>query len=477
MGLQTHQDACNLESYSTMHQQFTDALTAADVKHHIPHTFIVPEGCTKLTIRLHFAPLRASGIRNMLTLTLFDPDGFRGAGHRGGDTHEVEITPTGATPGYFAGTLPAGEWTVQIDTHMILPGDPVTYTLDIATEEGSDTSITPVPRNKPDYSRVANPNPGWYRGDLHSHTVHSDASWSAQELVAAARSQGLDFIALTDHNTISPQPEMATLGDETLLTLGGQELTTFWGHAVCLGAHDEWIDWRVDREGQSMATIATQLYEQGMLYVIAHPYAIGDPYCTGCRWLYPEMMPGTARLIEVWNGPWFGDHPLERNANEDGLAFYYRCLNEGRQLVMTAGSDAHGPKHYERGPGFNVVYANELSERGILDALAAGRSYLSVGPVLQIHAQSVVDDDVTMGERLAAAWRTDITFTATWQAAPAGAMLRLIVNGAVYQQHAVDESGEQAWTIPVHGTRWCTLELRGEDRTMLAVTNPIFVDG
>ncbi|MEZ4615053.1 MAG: hypothetical protein R2867_05995 [Caldilineaceae bacterium] len=43
-----------------------------------------------------------------------------------------------------------------------------------------------------------------------------------------------------------------------------------------------------------MATIATQLYDKGQLYIIAHPYAIGDPYCTGCRWLYTQMMPGTA---------------------------------------------------------------------------------------------------------------------------------------------------------------------------------------
>jgi hypothetical protein len=458
-----------------MNQQYTATLTAADVKRHIPHTFTVPDHCIKIAIRLHYTPRRVSGMTNLLTLTLFDPAGFRGAGHRGGDTHEVEITPTSATRGYLPGALPAGEWTVQIDTHMVLPGDPVNYTLDVTVECDPANTITPVERVKPDFSRVVNPNPGWYRGDLHSHTLHSDASWTTQELVAAARQQGLDFIALTDHNTISPLAEMAALGDETLLTLGGQELTTFWGHAVCLGAHEAWLDWRVDREGKSMATIATQLYEEGKLYIIAHPYAIGDPYCTGCRWLYTAMMPGTARLIEVWNGPWFGGHPLEHNCNEDGLAFYYRCLNEGRRLVMTAGSDAHGPKHYERGPGFNVVYAEALSEQGILRALAAGHSYLSVGPVLNLQAETDHGDNAMMGDQLPTAGQTEFTVLCNWSAAPAGATLRLIVNGAVYGEQEASETGKEAWRLPVYGTRWCTVELRGTNGTMLAVTNPVLI--
>lgn len=459
----------------TMNQSFTATLTAADVKRHIPHTFTVPDHCTKVAIHFHYAPRRVSGMTNLLTLTLFDPDGFRGAGHRGGDTHDVEITPTSATRGYLLGALPAGEWTLQIDTHMVLPGDPVNYTVEITTESDPATTITPVARVKPDFSRVVNPNPGWYRGDLHSHTLHSDASWTTQELVAAARKEGLDFIALTDHNTISPLAEMATLGDDKLLTLGGQELTTFWGHAVCLGAHEAWLDWRVDREGKGMAAIATRLYEEGKLYIIAHPYAIGDPYCTGCRWLYPVMMPGTARLIEVWNGPWFGEHPLEHNCNEDGLAFYYRALNEGRRLVATAGSDTHGPKHYERKPGFNVIYAPALSEAGILTGLAAGHNYLSVGPTLHLHAESGSGATAMMGDHLATAGASEAVITASWTNAPAESSLRLIVNGAVYAQATVSDSGETVWTLPTHGSRWFTIELRGAAGIMLALTNPIFL--
>lgn len=457
-----------------MQAQFSATLTSGDVKRHIPHAFVVPAACSRLTVRLHYTPRVAGGLTNLLTLTLFDPNGFRGAGHRGGETHVVELTPTTATPGYLLGALPAGEWIVQVDTHMVLPDTPVHYTLAVTTESDAAVATAPTAPPAPDFSRVLNPNPGWYRGDLHCHTLHSDASWTTEALVAEARRQKFDFIALTDHNTISPLAEMAALTGDGLLTMGGQELTTFWGHAVCLGAYD-WLDWRVDRAGVGMAALAEQLYAQGQLYIIAHPYAIGDPYCTGCRWLYTGMMPGNARLVEIWNGPWFGGHPLERNQNEDGIGLYYRWLNEGHKLVATAGSDAHGPRGYLGGVGCNVIYAEELSTAALLRALAQGHLYLSQGPTLTVEARNACGDAVLMGDTLAVQGQM-MTVTVHWAEVSTAAMLRLIVNGAVQERQAVTGAGEAQWTLPAYGPRWCTIELRGADEAMLAVTNPIFFD-
>ena len=271
-------------------QQFQGTLTAQDSKRHIPHAFVVPPACRQLTLRLEYAPARVDAIRNMITLTLFDPHGFRGAGHRQGNVHAVQLTDELATRGYLAGPLPAGQWVVQLDTHMILPGPEVTYRLDVETVCGDEPLLPALPDltgvgrvdQTPVFDAVANPNPGWYRGDLHSHTLHSDAAWDVDDLVAAARQIGLDFLALTDHNTTSPLAAMAAHSAPGFLALGGMELTTFWGHAVCVGATD-WIDWRVDPLGEEMAAIATEQTARGGLYIIAHPNDQGDPRCTGCR--------------------------------------------------------------------------------------------------------------------------------------------------------------------------------------------------
>ena len=48
----------------------------------------------------------------------------------------------------------------------------------------------------------------WLAGDLHMHTVHSDGVMTVPELARFAAGRGLDFIAVTDHNTISHHAEL-----------------------------------------------------------------------------------------------------------------------------------------------------------------------------------------------------------------------------------------------------------------------------
>lgn len=466
-----------------MQWEFSGELSARDFKRHIPHTFEVPEGCTRLFIRFHFMPPRVGDYRNMLTLTLFDPQGFRGAGHRHGNTHEVELTARTATRGYRPGPLPAGEWTVQIDTHMILPrpdqSPDCPYSITVEAEAGEPSARMPAAPDVVRFDYVTNPAPGWYRGDLHAHTLHSDAAWDVPDLAAAARQQGLDFVTLTDHNTTTPLAEFAALAGPDLLTMGGMELTTFWGHAVCLGTTG-WIDWRVDMRGEAMNRIAEEQYAAGNLFVIAHPQDEGDPICTGCRWVYPQMRPGVARFVEVWNGRWGGTDPREKN--EGSLGLWYDWLNQGRRLVATAGSDAHGPAHYGEGVGFNVVYAPELSQQGILEGLRRGCSYLSAGPTLAFHAQT--EDAETevraeMGEVLALAEEAGgnrVALHAAWEDAPAGARLRLIRNGVVEDELAIEPVGTHIWHVAVAAGQWCVLELRREDGWMYGLTNPVYFE-
>lgn len=73
---------------------------------------------------------------------------------------------------------------------------------------------------------------GWYRGDLHAHTIHSDGSWDIPDLLAFWQEQGVDFMTLSDHNTISGLPQACSLSTPELLVMGGIELSTYFGHAV-----------------------------------------------------------------------------------------------------------------------------------------------------------------------------------------------------------------------------------------------------
>ena len=185
------------------------------------------------------------------------------------------------------------------------------------------------------------------------------------------RDYELDFIFLTDHNTTSGLAAVESLAADDLLTAGGMELTTFWGHALCLGTRT-WVDWRIRPGTGAMPRIAADTYAAEQLFVIAHPRAVGDPACTGCTWRYGEMMPGNAQVVEIWNGPWDGD-----SNNEAALALCYDWFNQGWHLRAPPGPTPHGDQDYAARPGFSVIYAESRTEAALLKAVAAGHLYLA----------------------------------------------------------------------------------------------------
>ena len=61
--------------------------------------------------------------------------------------------------------------------------------------------------------------------DLHTHTVHSDGSYTPRELVLAAKEKNL-IIALTDHNTVSGIPEFLEEAEKnSVVAIAGTELS------------------------------------------------------------------------------------------------------------------------------------------------------------------------------------------------------------------------------------------------------------
>ena len=215
------------------------------------------------------------------------------------------------------GALQPGVWTVWIDTHRVLPSDTITYyfEIDISTEALDEPDSrwikgTTSPRGA-----------GWYRGDLHGHTLHSDGSWDVPDLIQYTCDYRLDFVTLSDHNPVSGLPQLDSLASDDLLTIGGMELTTYYGHALALGVRD-WVEWRVGIESATMPTLAARAMDAGATFIIAHPMSLGDPVCTGCDWGYPDMVPGNARCVEIWNSAWDSGRQ-----NEDALRLWYRWLN------------------------------------------------------------------------------------------------------------------------------------------------------
>ncbi len=157
--------------------------------------FEVPPRCTRIEVAYHYAPVSPTDEPATLDIGLFDirgtephTGGFRG--WSGSARRQFFIERAAATPGYVAGPLPAGTWSVVLGGYEI-PGDGLRWWLTISLQvavhgrlsDGRFASLA-GPATTP-----SNPAPGWYRGDLHSHTEHSDGENTIEEMARFARSE------------------------------------------------------------------------------------------------------------------------------------------------------------------------------------------------------------------------------------------------------------------------------------------------
>lgn len=445
-----------------IHTHIEGSLNFEQQKQHLPFAFTVPPGATTLTIEFDYAPKRSQGqgLWNDLSLTLFDPEGARGARHNHPDRN-LTITAHTATPGYTPGALQAGTWTVWIDAHRVLPPDTLHYHFDIViTDEPlTDTAQTWT------QGTTAPRGHGWYRGDLHGHSLHSDAMWDVRDLVEHARAHGLDFVALTDHNTVSPLAEMDSYSADDMLTIGGMELTTYYGHALALGIR-RWQPWRVGVDADTMSELAERAVSGGATFIIAHPMAVGDPFCTGCDWNYPDMMPGSARVVEIWNGVWASE-----SRNEQAVQLWYRWLNQGYRMAATAGRDIHTPLDIGE-YGYCHVCADDLSESAILEAVRKGHLYISTRPQVELTANSSEGHSGMMGD-IVSGETVDVTFA--WRDSSEGDQLVIVVDGKPASEEIPETQGQRTWTLRADEARWTVAEIRAADGSLRAITNPIFL--
>jgi hypothetical protein len=347
----------------------------------------VPAGTSALRVTLSCP--RSAGMT--VDLGCFGPAGFRG--WSGGERESFAIGEAGATPGYLAGPVTPGQWQVVLGLHLV-PEDGLPYTvtaepLDLAggaltgalagygavdpasgatLESGSGPApgALPAPAAERPPARALPAPDGltWLAGDLHAHTVHSDGVMTVAELAVHAAERGLDFVAVTDHNTVSHHASLARLSQRyQVLLLPGQEVTTELGHAGVLG-DTGWIDFRAPAPAW-----LTAAEEAGGLMSVNHPFAGPS------SWVH--AMPRRPPLLEVWHWSWL-DHgwttPLSWWQAWDPAA------------VPVGGSDWHRPgSDAPLGTPVTWVACAEPTPVSLLDGLRAGRTAISEsrdGPVL-----------------------------------------------------------------------------------------------
>ena len=296
------------------------------------------------------------------------PQGW--VGWSGGARDSYVIEHESATPGYLPG-LSTGDWAVVLGLHK-LPADPLPVRIEVHSparrpvDAGGtlgDRTGWPTPPDTPRGSARELPcEPGlrWFAGDLHSHSVHSDGTLQLAQLAAAATGRGLDFLAVTEHNTTSHFAHLPGVAEAYGIGLiAGQEVTTHRGHANAFGEIG-FVDFRQPAPAWLDAVEA----DCGLL-------SINHPLQDDCAWQHPlDRLPP---LLEFWHISWFLDL-----LNTAPWAWWQRW---DRTATIIGGSDFHDPAQgYPPGTPTTWVAAAEPSPAAILDGIRAGRTAISRFP-------------------------------------------------------------------------------------------------
>jgi hypothetical protein len=459
-------------------------LTRAAFEKYTEVPFDLPAGVVRLTIRFRYAGKEQ---RSVIDLGLRDPQRFRG--WSGGTRSRMTLSTEEATPGYLPGPLPAGRWNLILGAPNIREGARAPYEAEIFIErQPTVTEFADAP--------ISN-KPGWYRGDLHLHSGDSDGKCKAQSgasipcpvyrTVEAAAARGLDFIALSDHNTTAHYNALRELQGafDRMLLVPGREITTFWGHSNVFGPTD-FLDFRMTGPSWDQARKWVEpVHRAGGIVSINHPGAPSGELCMGCGWRFGELPDGAVDSVEVVNG---GTARETRSAEGalQGFGAWNRLLNAGQHVTGIGGSDSHDADRLPSEAGAigsptTVVYMRALSVHGLLDGIRSGRVFIDVeGTRDRLLDLSAIagDQHAVMGQTLRVRVGDPVGFTVAIGGVPEG-VVQLIIDGKADNAFratfdAARPPSTWHWRADAR-SRWVRADVRDTQGRLLLIGNPIYI--
>ncbi|MBI3319636.1 MAG: CehA/McbA family metallohydrolase, partial [Candidatus Omnitrophica bacterium] len=326
-----------------------------------------------------------------------------------------------------------------------------------------------------------------FTGVLHIHTVYSDGSGTFEEIARAANQQQLDYLVVTDHNTLKPLRDGKQGWYGMTLVLVGTEISTRSGHYLALNVRDE-----IDRRKPTQ-DIIDDVNRQGGLGFIAHPYfkkrrwtdwsVHGFTGIEGYNLAHDALDENLLRVI-FWGmvvpaDPLFlsmVDRPNEAVAKWDEL------LRQHDPVVGIGSSDAHevrvlGIKIAPYDIMFKLIRTHvllpsgsSLSEPAFYDALRHGHAYFAIDLVTDASGFAFMADDRqhtlgVMGDQVELS--ADLELTAIL---PAPAQVTLFKDGRV----VATASAERQWQVPVKEPGIYRLEAARQGKPWI-FSNPIYV--
>lgn len=450
-------------------------ITHADHQRYVRAPFDLPAGTDRLVVAFDHDGREA---RTVIDLGLEDTRGFRGAS--GGNKSSFTVARADATPSYLAGPLDPGGWALALAVPNIRAGVTTRWTARLWFLKGAEAQVLPSP--------TRGRGRGWFAGDLHMHSAHSDGSCDSQtgaripcplmRTLDAAAARRLDFIAVTEHNTASHNAVLreAAPAYDRMLLIPGQEITTFHGHFGVLGIAEP-VDFRIAPGiDNGFDAIADRVHALGGLVSVNHPGLPSGEICMGCGWTMPGADLSKVDAVEFVNGSSVDAAGGDPERPGSGIPFWLSRLAAGQRIAGLGGSDNHDPARTGLGAigsPTTVVEAEDLTQPAILAGLRAGRSYTRIADDPSLHCDFTVvagARSARMGGTLAVGTNAPLALTPDVRG-PASMVVELWDGG----QRLRTLAGPATIRLS-RGRHALHLRLRGADGALLAIGNAVLVD-
>jgi hypothetical protein len=320
--------------------------------------------------------------------------------------------------------------------------------------------------------RVSGRGRDWYRGDCHIHSARSHGGeLTPAQLAAAAQANGLDFIAITEHNTADTHDAWEQVAGDNLLVILGQEATTQTGHWLALGIDPgQVVEWRYGVRHDVIDRYLDQVHKAGGLCVAAHPHA---PY-PGGAFMYPF---DAFDAVEVWNGPWSSDLPWNAD-NNAAVAEWGRALAAGIHVGLWLPAIGSSDTHLDGQIAIphTVVLADELSTTAILAGIRAGNSWIAGSAAVDLSLEVCAGNrSAGIGKQLETCGEP-ATVRVTVSGVPSGTVSFHTDKGTVHRASLpANGPGTIEWRTSAGESAFIRAEVRHSGQQMAALTNPVIL--
>lgn len=329
---------------------------------------------------------------------------FNVVDEKGNPVHaKVVVSGTTATIKTLGGTVFFSDpKTREVSFDIAAPETEVTFTV----THGGDYETLPVVVKKTVKPRetvkekiviptlVQTNSRNWYAADIHEHSDIGDGATPIKELHKAQLAAGLNFHAVSDHDSVANNAAMAKLAKESGKPfISNLEVSPGWGHWGILG-----VDYSKTPISPNLtpSEIIKAAHDMGALAIVHHPYSdygflnnrdgVRGGYDKGSEDFDFLELQSTIDLTDPKN--------MDKKALDAAMAYW----TKGKKVYLSSGSDQHDVTSGLY-PGIIRLYAHidgEISSKKFIKSMKSGSTYVTMGPILTPAADSMFGSTKTV---------------------------------------------------------------------------------